>query len=59
MTANNNLPPEMTVDEALQFAEEQTMGTTFYGGKRDSTVVLWLLANEVRQLRKLVLTTDN
>lgn len=54
MTKNNDLQPDMTVDEALQYADEQTMGATFYAGKRDLPVVLWLLSDEVRRLRKQV-----
>jgi hypothetical protein len=59
MTENNKLQHEMTVDEALQYADERTMGATFYEGKRDLQVVFWLLAYEVRRLRKLEATADS
>ena len=42
----------MTVDEALQYADDQISGATFYEGKRDIVVALALLALEVRRLRK-------
>lgn len=52
MTENNNLPTEMTVDEALQYADEQTMGATFYAGKRDLQAVLLVLISEIRNRRE-------
>jgi len=59
MTKNINLPLDMTVNEALQYADERTTGATYYKGKRDLEVVLWLLAEEVRRLRKLEAIADS
>ena len=42
----------MTADEALEYADEQIAGATFYEGKRDIVVALALLASEVKRLRK-------
>lgn len=52
MTEKINSKANMTVEEALQYAEDQVAGATFYEGKRDIVVVLALLASEVRRLRK-------
>jgi hypothetical protein len=53
MTEKIELKSSMTVDEALQYADDQTDGATFTEGKRDLEMVLALLAFEVRRLREL------
>ena len=53
MTEKIELKASMTVDEALQYADDQTDGATFTEGKRDLEMVLALLAFEVRRLREL------
>ncbi len=50
---------EMTLDEALQYEVLHTSGATSYDGQRNLDVVLYLLAEEVRRLRKLDATADN
>jgi len=52
MTGKTNPKANMTVEEALQYAENQVAGATFYEGRRDIVVALALLASEVRRLRK-------
>lgn len=52
MTKNNSHEVEMTLVEALHFADEQIKDTSLSAGKRDSSVALRLLANEVRRLQK-------
>lgn len=41
----------MTVDEALNYADEWTIGHTFYAGAQGWRVVCAVLASEVRALR--------
>ena len=41
----------MTVDEALQYADEWAKGQTFYEGMQGWRVVCATLADEVRRLR--------
>lgn len=43
---------EKTIEDALDFADKLTEGATFYDGKWDVQVVLAMLADEVRRLRK-------
>lgn len=52
MTKNINLPLDMTVDEALQSADEETLGATFYAGKRDLLAALLVLTTEIRSRRE-------
>lgn len=42
----------MTVDEALQYADEWAKGQTFYEGMQGWRVVCATLADEVRRLRE-------
>lgn len=41
----------MTIDEALEFADEWSRGVTIYPGARGWRVVCMMLADEVRRLR--------
>jgi hypothetical protein len=52
---------KMTVDEALEFADEWMQGMSFYEGSQGWRVVCMVLASEVRQLReeKLVQTINS
>lgn len=43
---------KMTVDEALEFADEWSRGMTIHEGSQGWRVVCMLLAEEVRKLRK-------
>lgn len=43
----------MTVEEALEFADEWTNGHTFHDGSQGWRVVCMVLAKEVRQQREL------
>lgn len=43
---------EKTIEDALDFADKLTEGATFYAGKWDLQVVLVMLADEVRRLRR-------
>ena len=43
---------EMTIDEALAFADEWSRGLTLYPGAQGWRVVCMLLAEEVRRLRE-------
>lgn len=42
----------MSVLEALAFADKSTIGATFYSGKHDAEAALAVLAGEVRKLRE-------
>jgi hypothetical protein len=42
---------KMTVDEALEFADEWMQGMSFYEGSQGWRVVCMVLASEVRRLR--------
>ncbi len=42
----------MSVLEALAFADKSTTGATFYPGKHDAEAALAVLADEVRKLRE-------
>lgn len=54
MAEKINSEANMTVDEALQYADDRTTGATFHDGQRDIEMVLAILAFEVRRLRKLL-----
>jgi len=43
---------KMTIDEALEFADEWSRGMTIYEGSQGWRVVCMLLAEEVRRLRR-------
>lgn len=43
----------MTVNEALQFADDATKGATFYDGMRGPLMTIAVLAAEVRRLREI------
>ena len=43
---------EMTIDEALEFADEWSKGLTLYEGAQGWRVVCMLLAEEVRRHRR-------
>lgn len=48
----NQSPDEnMTIQEALDFVDEEVTGTTFYTGKRGLIVAAAVLAEEVRNLQ--------
>lgn len=50
---------EMTLDEALAFADEWASGLTLYPGAQGWRVVCLLLAAEVRRLREHAVTMPN
>jgi hypothetical protein len=52
---------KMTVDEALEYADEWMQGMTFHEGSQGWRVVCTILATEVRRLReaKLVQTLNS
>ena len=43
---------KMTVDDALNYADEWNRGMTFHEGSEGWRVVCWILAEEVRRLRE-------
>ena len=47
------MKPQMTIAEALEFADEWSRGTTFYEGSQGWRVVCLLLAEEVRRLAQV------
>lgn len=48
----NQSPDEnMTIQEALDFVDQEVASTTFYAGKRGLIVAAAMLAEEVRNLR--------
>ena len=49
---SENLKLDMTVDEALAFAEEWTRGMTLHAGSQGWRVVCLLLGEEVKALRE-------
>lgn len=48
---------KMTVEEALEFADEWSKGATFHEGSQGWRVVCMLLAEEVRRLAEIELAT--
>jgi hypothetical protein len=56
----NQSPDEnMTIQEALDFVDQEVSGTTFYPGKRGLIVAAAVLAEEVRKLRAQLGTSQN
>ena len=53
-------PPvlKMTVDEAIEFADEWSRGMTIYESSQGWRVVCMLLADEVRKLRRSIHATS-
>jgi hypothetical protein len=49
-----NMKVKMTVDEALEFADEWMQGMSFYEGSQGWRVVCAILAAEVRRLNEYV-----
>lgn len=48
----NQSPDEnMTIQEALDFVDQEVAGTTFFAGKRGLVVAAAILAEEVRNLQ--------
>jgi hypothetical protein len=47
---NQSSDENMTLEEALDFVDQEVSGTTFYAGKRGLIVAAATLAQEVRNL---------